>query len=392
MRCRVELADEQTELRARARRFADEHLRPHAARWDDHEEFPEQSYQAIRDHGFVGLTIAHEYGGQGEGVLEACLVLEEFARACMASAMTLQMNVNGPPRVIGRFGSAQQRTRWLPGAADGSRYFAIAMTEPDAGSDGLALQTTLTTDGDGFRLDGMKCHITGGDRADTFLVFCRAPDTSGPRGIGAVVVEAGAKGFAPPEIEPKMGGRGVAEAVLTFDGVRVPASDVVIRPEPESKEGARILLRQFNPERCGNAAMSVGVAQAAFDHAAAYAKERRQFGKRVVDFQGIQWKFADMALDIEASRLLLWRAATTDVDGFPATKETMMAKLHANEMAQHVTNEAIQILGHKGYLRRHPVERYFRDARGLALGGGTTEILRNVIAGEVLDERFSQRA
>lgn len=387
----LELSSTDEELRGRARRFAADELLPHAAGWDEREEFPERSYQAMRREGFVGLTVPEEHGGQGRGVLEACLVLEEFARACLASAMTLQMNVNGPPRFIARYGSEEQRRRWLPGVADGSRYFAIAMTEPQAGSDGLALETTLTPDGDGFRLDGVKCHITGGARADTFLVFCRAPATTGPQGIGAVVVEASAPGFAPPEVEPKMGGRGVAEAVLRFDAVPVPATDVVLAPDPTSKAGASILLRQFNPERCGNAAMSIGVAQAAFDHAAAYAKERQQFRRRLVDMQGIQWKFADMALGIEASRLLLWRAATTDDDGFPATRETMMAKLHANEMAQHVTNEAIQILGHKGYLRRHPVERYFRDARGMALGGGTTEILRNVIAGEVLGERFSQR-
>lgn len=206
------------------------------------------------------------------------------------------------------------------------------------------------------------------------------------------MVESSTPGFEPPTVEPKMGGRGVAEAVLRFNGVRVSVEDVVIAPDPASKRGAGILLKQFNPERCGNAAMSVGVAQAAFDYAAAYAKERQQFGRRLVDFQGMQWKFADMAVALEASRLLVQQAASSDDDGFPATRETMMAKLHANEMAQRVTNEAIQILGHKGYLRRHPVERFFRDARGLALGGGTTEILRNVIAGEVLGERFSQRA
>jgi len=359
--------------------------------WDETETFPERSYQAMRDEGLIGLTVAEQYGGQGLGVFEACLVLEELARECMASAMTLQMNVNGPPRAIARYGSAEQRHRFLPGAADGSRYFAIAMTEPQAGSDGLALQTTLTEDGDAFRLDGAKCHITGGDRADTILVFCRAAGTSGPYGIGAVVVEAGASGFLPPLIEPKMGGRGVAEAVLRFESVPVQRADVLIAADPESKRGAGILLRQFNAERCGNAAMSIGVAQAAFDYAADYAKQRQQFGHRLVDFQGMQWKFADMALDIEASRLLMWQAASRDIDGFPPTRETMMAKLHANEMAQRVTNEAIQILGHKGYLRSHPVERFFRDVRGLGLGGGTTEILRNVIAGEVLGERFSQR-
>lgn len=387
----TELTVEQAELRRRARELAERELAPYAARWDENEEFPERSYQKLREHGLVGLTVAEEYGGRGLGVFEACLVLEEVARGCMASAMTLQMNLNGPPRVVARYGTEEQRRTFLPGVADGSRYFAIAMTEPQAGSDGLALQTTLTPDGDGFRLDGVKCHITGGDRADTLLVFCRAPGTTGASGIGAVLVERGMPGFATPEVEPKMGGRGVSEAVLRFEGVHVPRSHVVIEPDPASKEGGRILLVQFNPERCGNAAMCVGVAQAAMDATIAYASQREQFGRAVIEFQGIQWKIADMALDIEAARLLLWQAARSDVDGFPQTRATVMAKLFANEMAVRVCNEAIQVHGHKGYLRRFPVERYFRDVRGMGIGGGTTEVLRNMLAGEVTGRRVSQR-
>jgi alkylation response protein AidB-like acyl-CoA dehydrogenase len=265
------------------------------------------------------------------------------------------------------------------------------MTEPQAGSDGVSLASTLTPDGDGFRLTGTKCHITGAASAHAFLVFCRAPDTSGPEGIGAVLVDADVEGLGPIETEEKMGGRGVAEGVLRFDGAPVRADQVLLAPRKGSKEGAAFLVRQFNPERCGNAAMSVGVARAALEDAIEYVKQREQFGRPILEFQGIQWKIADMATELDAARLLLWRAARTDVDGFPGMRETTMAKLYANEMAVRVCNEAIQLLGHKGYLTRYPMERYFRDARGLGIGGGTTEILRNMIASEVTGVRVSQR-
>lgn len=386
-----QLTTEQQGLVDTARELARTELRPHAAEWDRRAEFPERSYQLLREYGFTGLTVGTEYGGRGLGVFEACLVLEELAVGCMASAMALQMNVNGPPRVIARLGNQQQRKEYLTGAADGSRFFAVAMTEPQAGSDGTALTTTLAPDGAGFRLTGTKCHITGATRANTFLVFCRAPETSGPDGIGAVLIDSDVGGLAPIEIEDKMGGRGVAEGLLRFDGSPVRTDQVLLPPTPGSREGARFLIRQFNPERCGNAAMSVGVAKAALADAVTYVTDREQFGRPIAEFQGIQWKIADMALGIDAARLLLWRAARSEVDGFPGVRETAIAKLAANETAVRVCNEAIQLLGHKGYLTRHPMERYFRDARGLGIGGGTTEILRNMIAAEVTGVRVSQR-
>jgi alkylation response protein AidB-like acyl-CoA dehydrogenase len=387
------LSAEQDELRERARRLAEEELRPSAARWDAEEVFPEPSFDALRRSGLLALTVPERYGGRGLGTFEACVVLEELARGCMASAMIAQMFLNGPPRALAVVGSDEQRERMLPGVAAGTRYFAIAMTEPEAGSAGTDLTTSLARDGrgGGFRLTGTKCYITGGARADTFLVFCRAEGTRGASGIGAVLVERGAPGFAPPETEAKMGGRGVAEATLRFDGVPVAAEDVVLAPDPDSKHGAELLLRQFNPERCGNAAMCVGVARAALEDALAFVSQREQFGRPVVEFQGIQWKLADMAVDLESSRLLTWRAALSDEGGFPAVHETAAAKLAANEMAIRVTNEAIQLHGHAGYTRARPAERYFRDVRGMALAGGTSEILRNILAAGLAGRRFSQR-
>ncbi len=385
-----DLDPDQIAIQQRARDVAVE-VKPQAAFWDEHEQFPESSYAALRASGLLALTVPEEFGGAGKGVFEACLVLEELARGCMATALVAQMFFNGPPRAIAVLGTEEQKQRLLPGVASGERYFAIAMTEPGAGSSGTELMTDVRHGEEGdLLLNGTKCYITGGDRADSFLVFCRAAGSAGAKGIGAVVIRSSQPGFAVTDVQPKMGGRGVAEATLVFDDVRVADKDVLLRPVLGSTAGARLLLRQFNPERCGNAAMCIGVAQAALDDAVTYTSERQQFGRPIVEFQGLNWKLADMAVRIEAARLMLWRAATSSVDGFPALRETAMAKLVANEMSQWVTNEAIQVHGHQGYIRARPLERYFRDVRGMALGGGTSEILRNMIAEQVVGRRFHQ--
>lgn len=386
-----ELDAEQRGLQSLAREVAAA-VRPHAARWDREESFPESSLEALRASGLLGLTVPVEHGGMGRGVLDACIVLEEVAAGCMATAVVAQMFLNGPPRALAVLGTDEQRARLLPGVVRGERYFAIAMTEPDAGSSGTDLTTAVARDAAGvLRLTGTKCYITGGDRADTLLVFCRAKGSSGAKGIGAVLVERGRPGFDVVDTSLKMGSRGVAEATLTFEEVEVRDEDVVIPPDPNSSAGARMLLRQFNPERCGNAAMCIGVAQAALDDAVAFAGQRRQFGRPIVEFQGVYWKLADMATRIETARLALWRAAVSSEDGFPSLPYTAVAKLVANEMAQYVTNEAIQIHGHRGYTREYPLERYFRDVRGMALAGGTTEVLRNLVAEHVTGRRFEQR-
>ncbi|WNV76638.1 acyl-CoA dehydrogenase family protein [Geodermatophilus sp. DSM 44513] len=386
-----DLDDEHRDLQERARQVADA-VRPLARRWDEDEVFPEASLDVLRSSGLLGLTVPVEHGGHGKGVFEACLVLEEIAAGCMATAIVAQMFLNGPPRALAVVGTAEQQARLLPGVGRGERYFAIAMTEPGAGSSGTELVTRLTRGADGvLRLTGTKCYITGGDRADTLLVFCRAAGSSGARGIGAVVVERGQPGFDVVETSPKMGSRGVAEATLRFEGVEIDGAQVVVPPDPDSTAGARLLLRQFNPERCGNAAMCLGVARAALEDSVAYTAQREQFGRPIVEFQGLQWKLADMAVRLETARLALWRAAVSTEDGFPALRHTAVAKLVANEAAQFVTNEAIQLHGHRGYTRDVPVERYFRDVRGMALAGGTSEVLRNIIAEQVTGRRFAQR-
>jgi alkylation response protein AidB-like acyl-CoA dehydrogenase len=378
------------ELRRRARAVA-ARLAPDAARWDAEERFPEPSLDALRAAGLTGLTVPVAYGGGGLGVGEACAVLEELATACVSSAMVAQLYLNGPPRAIATLGTDAQRARYLPGAVSGERSFSIAISEPDAGSAATDLQTRLEPDGDGFRLHGEKCFITGGMRADTFLVFCRLAGTRGSRGIGAVVVERAQPGFSSPHSQPKMGGRGVGEAVLRFDGVAVAADAVVVPPDPESAAGAAVMLRQFNPERCGNAAMALGAARAALALSLRHVRTRHQFGRELAEFQGLQWKLCDMAIELDAARALLYRAADSDEDGFPGTRFTAMAKVKANEVAERICHQAIQLHGHAGYTRELPLERLYRDVRGMSLAGGTVEVMRNVLAGELLGRRFSQR-
>ncbi|MDN3356355.1 acyl-CoA dehydrogenase family protein [Actinomadura sp. DC4] len=386
-----ELSAEQSRIRAQAREVAERELRPWARYWDENEEFPARSLSAVRETGLLGLCVPAEYGGRGMGLFEGCLVVEELARACLSSAMAVQPFLNGPWRAVYVLGDDEQRRRLLPGVADGTRHFAIAMSEPGAGTAGTDLRAELRPDGSGFRLHGVKSWVTGGREADTTIVFCRAPGTVGPYGIGAVLIEGRPEGMAEPHVDPKMGIRGVAECTLRFDGVRIEPEDVLVMPEAGAKKGAEILVNQFNPERCGNAAMCTGLAQAALEASVGHLKARRQFDRPLADFQGLQWMVADMSLDVEVSRMLVWRAARANTSGFPPQRETVMAKLYSSEMVQRVTNQAIQIHGARGYSRRWPVERLFRDGRGLAMGGGTAEVMRNMLAAIALERRVSQR-
>jgi alkylation response protein AidB-like acyl-CoA dehydrogenase len=299
---------------------------------------------------------------------------------------------HGPAtRVIAELGTDEQRAQWLPGAASGAAVLTAAVAEERSFAP-TRPATVAAADGDGFRLTGGKCYITGGMRADTVLVFARRAGTSGSRGIGAVVVERAQDGFSSPSTQPKMGSRGVGEAVLDFDRVRIDPGAVIVPPDPASSAGAAVMLRQFNPERCGNAAMTLGVARAALEASLRHVRTRRQFGRELSEFQGLQWKLCDMATRLDAARMLVARAAESDTGGFPDTRHTTMAKVFANESAEWICHQAIQLHGHQGYTRDLPLERYYRDVRGMSLAGGTSEVMRNVLAGELLGRRFSQRA
>jgi len=324
--------------------------------------------------------------------VQGTVFLEEMARVCFNTALVSQLYLNGPSRAISVLGNDEQKKRFLPDMAAGRKFIAIAISEPEAGSAVTDLRTTATKDGDGWVLNGNKCWSTGAHVADYALVFCRFGKASGARGIGAFVVDLKKPGARIGHISLKMGGRGLTEAEIILENYKAGPEDVLVEGDPESSRSFALLMSSFGPERVGNAAMCVGLAQGAFEAAKEYSEIRHQFGRPINEFQGLQWKIADMATQIHAARLMVYRAATNPApNGFPDPMDATMAKLYANEMAQRVTNEALQIHGHNGYTREYPLERMVRDARGFALGGGTVEILRNTIAAMVYGHSFNQR-
>lgn len=379
------------EFRSAVRKFATEALAGKAAHWDEQEEFPAENRDLLARLGYLGLVIPQEYGGSGATIAHACVFLEEISRVCFNTGLICQLALNGPSRAIEILGTPEQKARWLPKCVSGEYMFGIGISEPGAGSAVTDLSTSATEDGDDYILSGLKAFCTGGAQATHVLVFARFGKTTGANGIGALIVEKGAPGFEIGHAAPKMGGRGVGEVELFFDNCRVAKEDVLVPGDLGSTKSFRLLMNSFGPERVGNAAMCLGVAQAAFDLAVAYSSERTQFGRPICEFQGIQWKIADMATQLHAARLMVRHATTRLEGGFPRALEATYAKLYANEMVQRVTNEALQIHGHYGYTREFPLERMVRDSRGFALGGGTVEILRNTVASLVYGRSFDQR-
>ncbi|MEC8849842.1 MAG: acyl-CoA dehydrogenase family protein [Pseudomonadota bacterium] len=386
-----QLDPELESFREDARKMAERAFAAKAAYWDEEEIYPTENLKLLAELGYLGLVIPEEYGGSGAPIIQGTILLEEIARVCFNTALVAQVGINGPSRAIAVLGNEEQKKRWLPGCVSGENIFGIGISEPGAGSAMTDMITSATPDGDHIILNGQKCFCTGGHVATHILVFARWGKTQGPRGIGALVVEKGTPGFEIGHPGPKMGGRGVAEVELFFDHCRVPVENLIMAGDPNSTRSFKRLMSSFGPERVGNAAMCLGVAQGAYELARSYSLERKQFGKPICEFQGIQWKVADMATQIHAARLMIYRAATNLVDGFPDPLEAAYAKLYANEMVQRVTNEALQIHGHYGFTREFPLERMVRDSRGFSLGGGTTEILRNTIAAMVYGRAFDQR-
>lgn len=384
--------DAETEsFRDEIRRLAERAFRAKAAHWDEKEEYPTENRELLAQLGYLGMVIPEAYGGAGAPIVQGSVMLEEIARVCFNTALIAQLAINGPSRAIAVLGSEEQKQRWLPGCARGEHLFAIGISEPGAGSAMTDMRTSAQPDGNRVVIHGEKSFCTSGHLATHVLVFARWGKSTGARGIGAIVVERGTPGFSIGHPAPKMGGRAVPEVELFFDRCSVPRENVLLPGDPDSSRSFKRLMSSFGPERVGNAAMCLGVAQGAYELARAYSLERRQFGRPICEFQGIQWKIADMATQIHAARLMVYRAATHLVDGFPDPLEAAQAKLFANEMVQRVTNEALQIHGHYGYTREFPLERMVRDSRGFALGGGTTEILRNTIASMVYGRAFDQR-
>ncbi|HET7652016.1 MAG TPA: acyl-CoA dehydrogenase family protein [Acidimicrobiales bacterium] len=380
--------EDQQALRQLARDVAQRELAPRARHWDETEEFPQASWDALRAAELLGITIGEKWGGMGMGDVEAAIVLEELGRVDVSSAILAQLIFNGPPRAIEHLGNDALRDKWLPIAATGEGLFCIGITESEAGSAVGSMRAKLTPDGDGYRLDAYKNYVTGGHKARACLVWCRFPGSEGTKGIGAVVVDLEAPGVTVAGTHVKMGLRGTSEAELAFDGVRVERDDVLLAGDPDNSEAFKTLLAHLNHERCGNAAMCLGAAQGALEYAVGYLNERVIGGRPLADLQGLQWKIADMGIQLEGARLLLQRAVhLAGPHGTPPAMETAMAKAAANLAAKFVCDEAIQCLGGYGFSREYPVERAYRDIRGLCIGAGTVEVQRNYVGANLLRGR-----
>ena len=373
--------EDQTALRRLAREVAAREVAPRAAHNDETGELPSQAIKALADADLFRVTIGEPWGGLGLGDVEAAIVLEEIARADVSSAICCQLAFNGPPRGIEHLGSPAMKDRWLPAVADGDAIISIGITEPDAGSAVQSMRTALVEDGPGaWRLNGYKNYSTLGHAAAAILVWCRWPGGEGARGIGAVVVPTDRDGVELTGRHRGMGIHAATESEIAFDGVSISEEDILVAGDPSSSEPFKQLLSHLNHERCGNAAMCVGAAQGALERSVDYMNDRVVGGRPIADLQGLQWKLADMAVALEGARLLLGRAVhLAGPGGTPPPMETAMAKAAANLAAKYVCDEAIQIHGGYGYSREYPLERAYRDIRGLCIGAGTVEAQRNYI-------------
>lgn len=377
----IELSEEHRLLRETVRRFAEAEVKPHAREIDASGEFPRQFFSKAAELGLTGVAVPEEWGGAGMDPLAYCLVIEEVSRCCATSGVILSVNNSLVCDPLLSFGNDEQKRDFLTPLAAGEKLGCFALTEPGAGSDAAALRTTARRDGDDYILDGSKVFITNGTHADIALVFATVDPSKKHRGIAAFIVPTDTPGYSHGHHEWKLGVNASGTTELFFEGMRIPARYRL----GEEGEGFKIAMATLDGGRIGIAAQAVGIAQAAFEEALSYAKEREQFGKPLAALQAIQFYLADMSTQLDAGRLLTWKAAWTKASKKRYTLEAAQAKLYTAEMAQRVTNKALQIHGGYGYTREYNVERYFRDARITEIYEGTSEIQKLVIAANVLD-------
>lgn len=371
-----ELTEEQQHLRELARRVAEE-FRDQAVSWEDGSRFPWENMKRLGETGLLGVAIPEAYGGGGGGWLEAAIVLEEIGRTCYVTAMAALGELGVQTQSIAIYGHEDLKRRYLPPVAAGEMMCSICITEPEAGSDVASMSTTAHVDGDHVVVTGRKTLISRADVAGVFVVFVRFADDEGDRPIGAVVIDGEVPGIKVGQSFDTLGGDSLHE--ISFTECRVPAINVLARTN-----GFRKMMTAFNGQRCLNASISVGIAQGAQDAGVRYASERHQFGRPIARHQGIGWMLADNAIQIEAARLLVQRAAARTTSGFPTRYDAAVAKTYANEMALRVTDSVMQVFGGHGWVKDMPAERYLRWARYGPLGGGTPQIQRNGIIHEIL--------
>ena len=381
------LTEEQEMIKELAAKIAKEKIEPVAAEYDENETFPNDIIEVLAKSDLFRVFIPEEYEGLGGGVFEMCLVVEELSKACGGIALAYAASGLGTIPII-LFGSEEQKKKYLPRLAAGEILAAFALTEPDAGSDAAAIKTQARPEGDHYNLNGTKQWITNGGEAFIYTVIALTDPKRGPRGSSAILVEKGTGGFDFGKKENKMGIRASATRELIFQDARVPKENLL------GREGAGFLvaMKTFDQSRPGVAAQAVGIAQGALDKAVTYARERRQFGKPISSFQGIQFMLADMATQVEAARALTFQAARTiDSGARNVTKISAMAKVFASDTAMKVTTDAIQVFGGYGYMKEYPVEKMMRDAKITQIYEGTNQIQREVIALQLIREELKKK-
>lgn len=376
------LNDEQIMLKELVRQIAEEKVLPVRAELDEKEEFPWDIMKVLADSDLFGLFVPEEYGGLGKGCLELCIAVEELSRICLGVSTTYAANALGTYPII-LFGNEEQKKKYLPDIAKGKRLVAFGLTEPNAGSDAGGIQTTARLEGNEYVINGTKQWITNGGEAEIYTIIAITDKAKGARGASAFIVEKGTPGFSFGKKEKKMGIRASVTRELIFDNCRIPKENILGR----EGLGFIIAMKTLDNSRAGVGAQGVGVAQGAFEEAVKFARQRVQFGHPIISFQAIQHMLADMAIEIEAARALVYSVARyIDSGAKDISKESAMAKVFATDMAMKVTTNAVQIMGGSGYMREYPVEKMMRDAKILQIYEGTNQIQRNIIGQAIIKE------
>ncbi len=370
------LTEEQKLFQKIIREFCIKELKPIAEKIDKEEYFPEDLYKKMGKMGLMGMTVPQTYGGAGIDKVSYMIALEEISRYCGSTGLTVEAHNTLGIGYLYERGTDEQRQKYLPKYTTGEAIAALAITEPNAGSDVASLQTTAVKDGNEWVLNGTKQFITSGDIAGITIVMAKTDKTKGVKGISAFIVEKDTPGFKIGQLEDKLGLRGSRTAELIFENSRVPNDNLL----GEKDKGFMGVMNTLDRGRTAVGAMAVGIARGALEDSLEYAKQREQFGKPIGKFQAIQWMIADMAVQIDAARLLVHRAAFLEDQGKSFTKEASMAKLFASEIAMNATRNAIQIFGGYGYIKEYSVERYFRDVKLCQIGEGTSEVQRIIIS------------
>ncbi len=378
----IDLTEEQRQVRDLCREFADAELAPNARRWDEQHEFPRQAVKKLAEMGLMGVAVPQAWGGAGMDAVAYAVAMEEISRGCAGTGVIMSVNNSLYCDPLLKFGSEEQKREFLAPFAPGEKLGCFALTEPMSGSDAAEMKTTARARGDEYLLNGTKNYITNGPQADAMLLFAMTDASKGHRGISAFVIPTDVKGFARGKPDEKVGIRASGSCSVFFEDCAIPKR---FRLGQEG-EGFKIAMSTLDGGRIGIAAQALGIARAAYEKAVAYAKDRKAFGKPIATFQAVQFMLADMATEIDAARLLIWRAASLKDKGVRFSAEAAMAKLYASEMAERVTSRAIQVHGGLGYMKECDAERHWRDSRITQIYEGTSEIQRIVISSLLLKD------